>query len=854
MAHTELVRVVTSRSPTTRVQRIREAFRSYWKGPYNLATITAGLFGDSPPSSTGVQVSEETALTYAPVWACVYAISSDEAALPLIHYQRLPNGGKRRYTESKLYRLLHDEPNPEMSSMTMRETMTAHMLTWGNAYAEIERDQAGRPLYLWPLTPGRVQPVRTRTGDLAYRVDGVSGVVIPAADMIHVPGLGFDGVCGYSVIAKARESMGLGLATERFGGTFFGNGATFGGVISLGPGEQLTEAAEKNFREKVEARHQGVDRAHKFLLLGNQAKYERLGIPPEDAQFLETRTFQIEDQCRWFRMPPHKIQHLLRSTNNNIEHQGIEYYTDCLSKWLKRWEQELNRKLIPPSERRIQFIEHVIEGAMRGDLPSRYAAYAIGRQWGWLSPNDVREKENLNPLEKGGDIYLVPMNMAPADRLHEIIDKQVAPEPVPVVTPPPGGDGTPPPDTQKLREDLAAAQQRAEELLTRAVAAETAVHGSREARAASEVEIQQARQAAIDAAGDVARLQAVLLVATEHEAAARAEREALAATFAQASTETAARLAAETARALTAETALTAAQAAADAARATVLERETARDEALARIVTLEAQLEATVPAGELADRQAALTTVRAELVERTAAVEIARADMAAAAASLLAETTARAAADAFATEAAERHAETSRHFLAATTAKDVAEQAAVVLSLKLGDAERLVAAEAAARTEAEAAGAAQHAAELQRMTAVVGAHRGLIADAMGRMIRRETEKARRAQATPEKLRHWIETFYPVHDDICRAALLPAIRAHLAWQQSTDDPTVVTQALVKTHIEASIRDLRLVLDSDPEDVPMTLETTLRHWELERAEALADVILTEAIGQVTRGGR
>src|SRR6185295_17286623 len=508
--------------------RLAESFRSFLKGPYTLSSLTAKYFNDdATPSSTGLSVTQQTALTYSAFFASVNAISTDVASYPLIHYKRASSGGKDRYTDSRLYRMVHDEPNPEMTSFTMRQMMTAHVLTWGNAYAEIERDQLDRPKYLWPITPDRVTVDRDRSGGVVYLVAAPSGgvpVPIPAADMLHLPGLGFNGTVGYSVVAMARESIGIGLATEQFGGTFFGNGATFGGVVSY-PGARPTELSDKNYREALEGKHQGVQRAHKLLALYNGAKYERMGIPPNDAQFLETRLHQVEEMCRWFRMPPHKIQHLLRSTNNNIEHQGIEYYTDTTRPWCVRWEQECNRKLISAPERRIQFFEHMIEGALRGDLPSRYAAYAVGRQWGWLSADDVRDKENMNPLPGGiGKVYLLPLNMTPADRISEIIDKQVAPTPAPAPPPAPNDDAAAAANARAEFAERAAAEARAlaQQERERRIAAEATGTAT-----AEELALRRTSEAgALALAAQLTQLSSELRARADQEATLRAAAEA----------------------------------------------------------------------------------------------------------------------------------------------------------------------------------------------------------------------------------------------------------------------------------------------------------------------------------------
>lgn len=783
-------------TPKSRMGRMFNSIRSYWKGPYTLSTITSSLFGDSPTASAGVSVSEQTALTYSAFWACVNAIATDVASLPLIHYKRDSGGGKTRYTDSKLYRILHDEPNPEMTSFTFRQTVTAHALTWGGGYAEIERDVQNRPHALWLLTPDRVQPYRTEADTIAYKVKRSNGDYndISAGDMLHIPGLGFNGTVGYSVVGMARESIGLGLATEKFGGTFFGNGATFGGVIAY-KGPKPPAASEKNLDEVLAAKHQGVDKAHKLLALYNDATYTRMGIPPNDAQFLETRLHQIEEMCRWFRMPPHKIQHLLRATNNNIEHQGIEYYTDTLRPWLVRWEQEINRKLIAPVERRIQFTEHLIDGVLRGDLPSRYAAYAVGRNWGWLSADDIRERENMNPLPNGqGKIYLLPLNMTPADRISELVDAEIAAKTKPAAAPVASAD----PAVQKnalemvdaIRVALTETQEKAEGHLARAVAAEAAATQATDGGAVLRVEAETERAAALELAREVGTLKALLVEATDREAGERAARE------------------------LADEDALTAR--AAEAA-------------AVAHATAVQAEKEAAVGAARLtlAQREQALLDAETRLEERDGWLP--PADVATDKAEIVA--THEAAMTRLVMDVDTRERERDAAICAVRQAEARAGEQAIALA---NAAEEL---------------ASQQDSEQKRLVAVIGAHRSLIVDAMGRMIRRETEKARRAQATPEKLRAWIASFYPVHDEICRAALLPAIRAHVAWTQSGDDPAIVTSGFVRQHIEESIRQLLAVLDSDPEDYAETLETTLRRWELERSDVLADVILQEAVGYV-----
>ena len=473
-----LQRIVMVNEKPSRMQRVREALRSYWVGPISSDSPELARYFGARPVSSGVAVNESTALCYSAVWAAVTLISSQVGNLPCILYKK-DGRNKDRYESHPLYRLVHDRPNPEMSAFTMRETMQAHLLTWGNAYAEIERNGSGRPVALWPITPDRVAPYR-RTEDsiLQYRVTQLGGgqIILSAADMVHIPGLGYDGVCGYSVIAKARESLGLGIATERFGGTFFGNGSTFGGVISY-PGPKPTELAEKNYREAIETKHMGVDKAHKFLALYNGASYSRLGIPPNDAQFLETRTFQIDEVARWFNLPPHKLKELMRSTNNNIEHQNLEYYIDCLAPWLERWEQELNEKLISPLERNTQEIEFIADGLLRGDVSARGEFHSKQFNTASITPNEIRALENRNPLE-GGDRAFVPLNMIPLDRIDDWIDATLAakkPAPAPAAPPPtPEPKGPTRQELQTALDERETARQIAQEALVKVSALEAA--------------------------------------------------------------------------------------------------------------------------------------------------------------------------------------------------------------------------------------------------------------------------------------------------------------------------------------------------------------------------------------------
>lgn len=370
--------------------------------------------GGLVPTPAGVEVNGTTAMTISAVWNAVTLIAgSGVASIPLKVFKE-SGEGREEAKSHYLYRLVHEEPNRYMTSFSFRETMMHHVLLWGNAFAEIEWDRGGRPIALWPISPTSIQ-ITIENGEPVYRYNGRP---LDPSDLIHIPGLGFDGVKGYSVITMARHSFGLALATERFGGSFFGNGA-WPGLVAVHPGA-LSQTAKRNLQESIDDKHRGPDRAHSTLILEEGVKVEKVGIPPDDAQFLETRNFSVVEVARWFNVPPHKIKDMGRATWGNAEQMNVEFVVDCLRPWYVRLEQEFNRKLVSKAQRGEITIEFVPEGLLRGDIATRYASYATGRQWGFLSVNEIRRYENLNPLPKEiGDQYLAPANMTPAEKLGE---------------------------------------------------------------------------------------------------------------------------------------------------------------------------------------------------------------------------------------------------------------------------------------------------------------------------------------------------------------------------------------------------------------------------------------------------
>ena len=370
------------------------------------------LFGRT---TSGKPVNERTAMQTTAVYACVRILAEAVASLPLHVYEYQDDGGKKLVHEHPLYYLLHDEPNPEMTSFVFRETLMSHLLIWGNAYAQIIRDGAGRVLGLYPLLPDKMEVQRDDRGNIYYVYSRNSdenptfkeygNIKLKAEDVLHIPGLGFDGLIGYSPIAMAKNAVGMTLACEEYGASFFANGANPGGVLEH-PGV-LKDPSK--VRESWNSVYRGVSNAHKIAVLEEGMKYQQIGIPPEEAQFLETRKFQINEIARLYRIPPHMVGDLDKSSFSNIEQQSLEFVKYTLDPWVIRWEQSLQKSLLLPGEKGKYFIKLNVDGLLRGDYQSRMNGYAVGRQNGWFSANDIREMENMNPIpdEEGGNLYLI---------------------------------------------------------------------------------------------------------------------------------------------------------------------------------------------------------------------------------------------------------------------------------------------------------------------------------------------------------------------------------------------------------------------------------------------------------------
>lgn len=368
-------------------------------------------FRGGAAAKSGVHVTDETAMRVTAYLAAVKIIAETVASLPLHLYRK--QGDRREMAETHpLYEILHDQANPEMTAYVFREVIQGHICNWGNGYAFIDRDGAGRVAALWPLLPDRTWPDRDENGNLFYwtRMPITDEPrKLDAFDVLHIPGFGYDGICGYNPVRLAAEAIGLSLASEEFGARFFGDGATPSGVIEY-PGK-LKDQALQEFKKEARRAYQGLDKSHKLMILEEGLKYHQITIPPDAAQFLETRKFQVTEIARIFRVPPHMLGDLERATFSNVEHQGIEFVQYTMHPWLVRWEQSIRMKLLSQRERRAGFYAKFnVNGLLRGDFKSRYESYTQAINNGWMTPNQVRELEEMNPYE-GGDAYHMQINM-----------------------------------------------------------------------------------------------------------------------------------------------------------------------------------------------------------------------------------------------------------------------------------------------------------------------------------------------------------------------------------------------------------------------------------------------------------
>ena len=386
--------------------RIIGAFRASPNNPSTSLANPASWMFDGAASKTGIAVTEDSAMRLSAVFGAVRVISETIASLPW-EVKQDAGDSTRSASAHPINKLIH-HPNGMMTDFNFREVCQAHLCLHGNAFIAIRRNEAGQPVKLIPVHPDRVE-VKVYKDEKFYTIDQ-GKETFDDTEMIHILGLSFDGIIGKSVIEAARESIGLGLAADQFGGSFFGNGANVSAVLTH-PG-RLSDDAYKRLMASWQRRYSGMDNSHKTAILEEGMNLQKVSISPQESQFLETRKFGVEDIARFFRIPLAYLGSLENSsTRANIEEQGIQFQRNTVLPWVKRWESEFNRKLFPGQED--YFIRMNMDGLLRGDISSRYSSYAVARQWGWLSVNDIRKHESLEPID-GGDIYLQPMNMVEA--------------------------------------------------------------------------------------------------------------------------------------------------------------------------------------------------------------------------------------------------------------------------------------------------------------------------------------------------------------------------------------------------------------------------------------------------------
>lgn len=395
------------------ISSLRESVRGLWNRVTTAARTVSSRIVHMGRTDSGVYVDQEEALKTATVWACVQYLSKTVAQLPW-RVMRETAAGEILNAAHPVDYLINKRPNRELGSFSFRQTLTWWAVTWGNGYAEIEWDNRGVPYALWPIHPGRVKPLRDTAGVLFYRVyDAVgSGFVDMAAeDILHVRGFGDDAV-GVSVIAYAARSIGWALATEIFGATFFGQGMNPSGIVESPT--PLTPEALEILKQEMKKLY-GGPKGERTAILDKGMKFNKLATQPNDAQFIETRQHQVEEICRWFGVPPHKVMHLLRATFSNIEHQSIEVVVDSITPWVKIWEEESEFKLFGARNRGSFTTRMDLNGLLRGDSIARAEHYSKSFLAGGSTVNDWLRSEGKATIGAQGDVRFIPVNMQTLD-------------------------------------------------------------------------------------------------------------------------------------------------------------------------------------------------------------------------------------------------------------------------------------------------------------------------------------------------------------------------------------------------------------------------------------------------------
>lgn len=384
--------------------------------------VIAEWWGSSSLTATGLSITPNTAMRSAAVYACVRVLTDTISTLPVHLFEKTPNGGRRQLNDHPLTMLIGGRPHRALTSVQWRQMAMAHVALRGNAYAEIVMANDGRITELVPLPPDRVRAFWAPDGRRAYEYQPEIGPrrILLQSEMLHLMGLSVDGLKGLNPIELHRETIGLSMAAHEYGARFFGNNAAPKGALKM-PGT-LNDEAAKILRESWERRHKGLENAHRIAILDAGMEFVPVGMSNEDAQYIQTMGFTAVDITRIFRVPPHKIGILDRATFTNIEHQALEFVTDTVLPIAISFESALNNALLTEEERRIRYFKFNLAGLLRGDFKSRMEGYAIGRNGGWLSANDILRSEDMDPIANG-DVYLTPLNMAPSDKLLDVLLK-----------------------------------------------------------------------------------------------------------------------------------------------------------------------------------------------------------------------------------------------------------------------------------------------------------------------------------------------------------------------------------------------------------------------------------------------
>jgi HK97 family phage portal protein len=369
-------------------------------------------------TNSGLMINDETVFQVSAFWDCVKILSEDVATLPLVLYKRLEKG-KTKAENHNLFKIINYKPNEEMLIINFLEMLMTNVLLWGNAYVQKIYNKKGEIIEIYPLYSRYMEIKRDKNNNLYFRYNEPGNEKdFDKEQIINITGLTMDGITGLSILKYARESLGLTMATEKFGASFFGSGSKPGGVLELPENGRCKD--KDQVRAEWNKLYQGIGNANRIAILEGGMKYKPVGIPPEDAQFLQTRQFQIPEVCRWFRMPPHKIADLSNATFSNIEHQGIEYVSNTLRPWLVRFEKSFEAGLLNQKEIKKYFIQFSVDALLRGDFNTRMQGYATARQNGWINADEIREKEDMNPMPEGegGEKYLVNGNMIPINEIN----------------------------------------------------------------------------------------------------------------------------------------------------------------------------------------------------------------------------------------------------------------------------------------------------------------------------------------------------------------------------------------------------------------------------------------------------